>query len=179
MSSTFLWEKIKKGGLFLCCRDGTISPAHLETLPRSCLQMSDAGLPTTLTRTHTYLLLQAVTLDLGALPDPVQTPISGLCVRHRVPSPRRTGQVHSWVIELHISCQDYFRPSSCIVRRAQTVYVIVSETGSGRCVLLVSAGAVTKDRRRGGPAHQKHIYYTVKICISPFIHSYCPFYIFF
>lgn len=55
-----------------------------------------------------------------------------------VPSPRRTGQVHSWVIELHISCQDYLRPSSCIVRQAQTVYVIVLEMDSGQRVLPAS-----------------------------------------
>lgn len=97
---------------------------------------------------------------------------------HRVPSPHHTAQVHSWVIELHISCQDYFRPSSCIVRRAQTVYVIILEMDSGRHVLLISGSTIMKVWQRGGPAHQKHIYYTVKICISHFIHSYCLFYTF-
>lgn len=139
--------------VFLCCRIQMTSSAHLEMLSCNCLQMSGTGLPTSVTHTHTQSVWHWIcSVDnvlfegRGALADPVETLIRGSSVWHRVPSPHHTGQVHSWVIELHISCQDYFRPSSCIVRQAQTVYVIVLEMDSGQHVLLVSGGAITKDQ---------------------------------
>lgn len=49
----------------LCCRGGIMSSAHLETRPRSCLQMSDSSLPTSITHTHTHIAsTSSVTLDL-------------------------------------------------------------------------------------------------------------------
>lgn len=135
---------------FLCCRIQIISSAHLEMLSCSCLQMSDTSLPTSVTHTHTHTI--SVTLNLfsgsfwgaracdGPCRDTNQRLCGTVC-----PHPH-TGQVHSWVIELHISCQDYFRPSSCIVHQAQTVYVIVLEMDSGQHVPLVSGGAITKDQ---------------------------------